>query len=164
MAIYLLKEWKGYGRKLAQKYHLTAAQEKDAYTDAIVKLITQVDQGRFKGESKLSSYFFSILNNGCVDVLRKASSNKNQATEEVHEWTAVEASAFELIGRKDLVQNLRLVIDTMGESCRAILIDWGFGGFDMKEIAERNNLSSVESARSMKYKCLKKLKTLLGKK
>jgi len=162
MAIYLMKHWKGYGHKLSKKYHLTPTQQKDAYTDAIVKLITQVDQGNFKGESQLSSYFFSILNNLCVDVLRKASSHKNKATEPIHEWTAVEEKAFEWIGRKDLLGKIKFVIHRMGDNCKAILIDWGFGGYNMKEIAERQQLSSAESARSMKYKCMKKLKALLG--
>jgi len=161
---YLLKKWNGYNHKLAGKYHLTPTQQKDAYTDAIVKLVSQVDQGQFKGQSALSSYFYSILNNVCIDVLRNASSNKNKATEVIHEWTSVEHNAFKLIGQKDLLANIKYVIQQMGESCKNILMDWGFSGYSMKEIVERRQLASVESARSTKYKCLKKLKALLAKK
>ena len=136
ITVYLLTQWQGYGHKLAEKYHLNREQQKDAYTDAIVKLVSQVDQGQFKGQSALSSYFFSILNNTCVDVLRIASSNKNKSTEELHEWTKVEREAFELIGKKDLLENIRYVIEKMGDNCRAILIAWGFQGHSMKEIAK----------------------------
>ncbi len=160
---YLLKKWNGYNHKLAAKYHLNPAHQKDAYTDAIIKLITQIDQGSFKGNSALSTYFYSIFNNVCVDVLRSSSSNKNRPTEEVHEWTSVEKEAFNWIGQKDLLTNIKYVIQEMGASCKNILLDWGFNGYTMKEIVQRRQLSSAESARSMKYKCLKKLKALLIK-
>ncbi len=164
VAMYLLKNWNGFGIKLAKKYHLTSEQQKDVYTDAIVKFISQVDQGQFKGESKLSSYFFSILNNRCVDVLRSASSNKNKATQELHEYTLVERKAFELIEQKDLSDQVKLVIQQMGDNCKKVLLDWGFYGYDMTEIANRQNLSNAESARSIKYKCMKKLRALLAEK
>ena len=159
---YLLKKWNGYNVKLANKYHLTPLQQKDAYTDAIVKLISQIDQGQFKGNSALSTYFYSILNNGCIDVLRSSTSNKNKPTEVLNEWTSAEHQAFDLIGKKDLLSNVKYVIGQMGESCKNVLMDWGFYGYNMKEIVERRQLASPESARSVKYKCLKKLKELLA--
>ena len=164
VARYLLKNWNGFAIKLANKYHLNSEQQKDVYTDAIVKFISQVDQGQFRGESKLSSYFFSILNNICVDVLRSASSNKNRPTEELQEYTLVEQKAFELIGRRDLSDKIKYVIESMGENCKNVLLDWGYFGYDMKEIAKRQNLANAESARSIKYKCMKKLKALLAQK
>lgn len=161
MTRYLLKQWRGYAITVGKKYHLNPEQQKDAFTDALVKVITQIDQQQFRGDSKISSYFFSILNNRCVDVLRSATSNKNKASEELNEWTKVETKAFELIGRKDELQQIRTVMNQMGESCKNILLDWGFEGYSMKEISERRDLASPETARSMKYKCLKKLKSLL---
>lgn len=161
MTGYLLKQWRGYATTMGSKYHLNPEQLKDAFTDALVKLITQIDQGQFRGASKLSSYFYSILNNQCIDVLRSATSNKNKAREELNEWTKVETRAFELIGRKDELHQIKSVMNRMGKSCKNILLDWGFDGYSMKEISERHGLASTETARSMKYKCLKKLKSLL---
>ena len=164
IATYLLKHWNGYAIKLSKKYHLSTEEQKDAYTDAIIKLISQIDQGQFRGESQLSSYFYSILNNICVDVLRKRTSNKNKPTEELLEYTLVEQKAFELFEQKDLSSKIRFVIESMGENCKNVLLDWGYYGYDMKEIAKRQKLSNAESARSIKYKCMKKLKALLASK
>jgi len=162
ISAYLFQEYLGYIPTLKNKLHLSVADLQDAYSDALVRLIRQLKTGKFKGESKLSSYFYTIFYNAAVDVSRKNTSYKNSATEELFEYTALEQDLFNKIDTKDQMRQLMFDFERIGEQCKKILMDWGYYGYSMEEIAIRCNLSNAESARSMKYKCLKKLKLVIS--
>jgi len=159
---YLFQEYLGYIPTLKNKLFLSTPDLQDAYADALVRLITQVKTGKFKGESKLSSYFYSIFYNAAVDVSRKNTSYKNSETEELYEFTAKEKDLFKMIETDNEMGHLLMRMDQIGERCKSILLDWGYYGYSMEEIATRSELSNAESARSMKYKCLKKLKEIIS--
>jgi len=163
----LFKEFQGFLPQVKAKLRLSQASAQDAYADALVKLIRQLRDGTFRSESKLSSYFYSIYYNTAVDVSRKNTTNKNktaQSTQELLEHDAKETDLLTLISNRDEVEQVLMVMEAMGEQCQRILMDWGYYGYSMSEIAERAKLSNPESARSMKYKCLKKLRELLNSK
>lgn len=152
----------GYISKISQKLNLPLELTKDAYTDAIVKLIRQIKQGSFQQKSKISSYFYSIFHNTSVDYLRKHTSNKIiKADQELHEFSTVESDLLKQLETKDDFKHLMVKINQLGDSCRKILMDWGYYGYSMEEIAERNHLSNAKSATSMKYKCLQQLKKIV---
>jgi len=162
-SLHLFHEFKGFITAIKAKLHLSQEEMEDAYADALVKLIRHVKNDQFRGDSKLSTYFYTIFYNTCVDVSRKNTSHKNMPTKELLEYDAKEADLLHLIDVKDEARIVMNAIKTMGDACQQILIDWSYYGFPMDEIASRNKLSSPESARSMKYKCLKKLKQMLSK-
>jgi len=161
---YLFKTFKGFIPKVNQKLHLPQEDLNDAYADALVKCIRKIKDRSFRGESKLSSYFYSIFYNGAVDVSRKNTSNKIKSIVEIHEYDAKERDLMELFDIKERSMLILKLMGTMGASCKSILLDWGYYGYSMDEIAERSELKNAESARSMKYKCLKKLKQLIANK
>jgi len=163
ISLHLFHQFKGFISTVQSKLHLPQEQIQDAYADALVKLLRHLQNGQFRGDSKISSYFYRIFYNTCVDVSRKNTSNKNMPTQELFEYDARETDLRHLIDVKDEAQRLIKLIESMGDTCKSILIDWGYYGYQMDEIANRNNLSNAESARSMKYKCLKKLKDILSK-
>ena len=163
-SMHLFHEFQGLIVTIIQKVHLSKADAQDAYADALVKLIRHIKDERFRGESKISSYFYRIFYNTSVDVFRKNTSNKNITTEELHEYNAKERDLMNMIADKDQAKHVIQVIDEMSTICKAILIDWAYYGYSMNDIAKRSNLSNPESARSMKYKCLKKLRLLLSDK
>lgn len=161
ISMYMFDEYKGFIFKVKEKLNLPQQQLQDAYADALVKLIRQLKDGTFRGDSKISSYFYKIFYNTCVDVSRSNTSNKNKPTAELLEFDARERDLMQSISVKDEANQVIKVIDAMGDTCKRILMDWGYYGYSMNEIAGRSNLSNAESARSMKYKCLKKLRELL---
>jgi len=163
VSLFLFHQFKGFISKVRSKLHLSQEEMQDAYADALVKLIRHLKNGQFRGDSKVSSYFYTIFYNTCVDVSRKNTSHKNMPTQELFEYDARETDLLHLMDVKDEARHVMRLMESMGEACKNILIDWGYFGYPMNEIAIRNNLSNAESARSMKYKCLKKLKGILSK-
>jgi len=164
ISMWMFNEYKGFLPKIKEKLKLPQQQMQDAYADALVKLIRHLRDGSFRGDSKVSSYFYTIFYNTSVDVSRKNASNKNMQTQELLEHDARESDLLNLIDNKDEAAQVITVMKSMGVLCQRILMDWGYYGYSMKEIATRSDLSNAESARSMKYKCLKKLRELLNTK
>ena len=164
ISVYLFEQFKGFIPTVQGKLHLPTTEVQDAYADALVKLIRHLRNDQFRGESKISSYFYKIFYNTAVDASRKNASNKNIKTTELLEFDLRERDLLDMITKKQEAQNVMLVINAMGGTCQQILIDWGYYGYSMAEIAIRGNMKNPESARSMKYKCLKKLKEILAQK
>ncbi len=157
----LFHKFQGFIPKVQDKLHLSQTHIQDAYSDALVKLIRQIKLKKFRGESKLSTYFFSIFNNTAVDVSRKNSSNKNIVTQELNDYNLRERDLLQILEAKSEAKNLMSKMAQLGTTCQKILMDWGYYGYSMEEIAKRAKLANEGSARSMKFKCLKKLKSLL---
>ncbi len=161
IAEYLFESHLGYIHKAKKQLNLSLEQANDAYADALVKLIRQIRNDRFLGESKLSTYFYSIFHNTCVDVLRKETTNLSYSSLNELAYSKKEKDLLNLIELKDSVKQVKAQMHQIGEPCKKILLDWAYWGYSMREIAVRSSLASEESARSMKYKCLKKLKAIM---
>ena len=138
-ARYFLQKNIHYIPLIAKKVGISEEEALDEYTDAVIDLIEQVNSGVFKGESKLSTYLYKIFYFKCIDLSRKKSTNKISYLENIY-------------------RNL----EKLGEPCKQILLDWGFWGFNMTEIAERNGLTGATQAKDRKYKCLMRLRKLVN--
>lgn len=158
---YLFDTHLGFLHKVRKKQFLSLEEAQDAYADAVVKLSSQISLGKFRGESKLSTYFYKIFYNKCVDVSRKKASNAITQVEEYPELSDPAENLLHLMDVKDEAMQVRKLMGNMGENCKNILLDWAYMGYSMEEIAQRRNLKTADSARSLKYKCLKKLREFL---
>lgn len=129
----------------------------DAYTDALMMVVDHIISGRFKGESKISTYLYSIFYNKCRDLKKK----KSTYYAEIEEWMVAknwpQSDVLKELVTIEEANILYGVMDEMGEPCKSILMDWGYWGYTMKEIAQRTGLETAEQAKKKKYKCLQKL-------
>ena len=158
---YLFDTHQGFLHKVREKQFLSLEEAQDAYADAVVKLASQISLGKFRGDSKLSTYFYTIFYNKCVDVSRKKASYTPTTVEEYPELSDPAANILYKMDVADEARQVRGVMEKMGETCKEILLDWAYMGYSMEEIAQRRSLKTADSARSLKYKCLKKLRELL---
>ena len=153
----------GMMHTIRTKFNLSSEDIKDAYADAVSIVIWNVSTKKFQGQSKLSTYLYRILYNKSVDLLRLSSTNKREPVEEL----SVDLSDDEVndnirvLETKLDVEKVKTEITTLGQPCSGILIDWGYWGYSMKEIAERNSLENADKAKKQKYSCLQKLRTIL---
>ncbi|MEM6806155.1 MAG: sigma-70 family RNA polymerase sigma factor [Bacteroidota bacterium] len=151
----------GFLFKIKRKFFLPEEDLQDAYVDAIIKLSTQISLGKFRGDSKLSTYLYSIFFNKCVDLSRKKQSHTLVLEESILEREKSVENLLHLMEVKDEGMWIRKALDQMGASCKKVLMDWAYWGYSMEEIAQRNELKNAKTAKSLKYKCLKKLRSLL---
>lgn len=159
MVSYLNLEYAGMIGDIQSKVGLSRDKSTDAYTDAILKLIRQVRDDKFKGESKLSTYFYKIFYFTAVDFSRKKTTHAVEI--DIERLSDRETQLVNVLSSEEDLVQLKEKMSLLGKECQSILTDWAYCNYSMKEIAQNNHLKNEESARSMKYKCLKKLKTLM---
>ncbi len=148
-------------KKLSKEFHQPEEWVLDAYTDALMLLLEHVTQGRFRGESKLSTYLYQILFNKCRDLLKKPSTNIVELNEWTENWEASSRTLLKSFIEKEEVTTLHLYLDKIGSTCKNILLDWGYWGYKMEEIAQRVGLENADQAKKKKYKCLQKLREII---
>lgn len=161
MSEYLFDEYRSFIPKVKTKVNLTEVQIKDAFADSLVKLIDQIKHNKFRSESKLSTYFYTIFYRTAVDAFRKITTHKEDYTDENK---TLDQRAEDLIHQLEIKEEYNIIEGLMvqlSDNCRSILIDTLYYGLKMEELAKKYNLSSAETARSTKYKCLKKLRLLI---
>ncbi|MEZ4685550.1 MAG: hypothetical protein R3B47_05655 [Bacteroidia bacterium] len=54
----------------SRKYNISEERALDAYTDAVIAK-GQIDAGKFRGESKVKTYFEQIFSFKCIDAFKK---------------------------------------------------------------------------------------------
>lgn len=158
---HLMNEYIPYLPKVAKKTGLSKNEALDVFTDAIMALIDQTTSAQFKGASKLSTYFYKIFYFKCVDLFRKKTTNKIDYKDELSISSDSTPIIINKIETDEKIKQLYKYLDQLGDPCKQILLDWGFWGYNMKEIAERTGLENSVQAKDRKYKCLKKLRKLI---
>ena len=160
---HLIQQHIGYISTLIRKLGVGTEEAQDAYTDSVITLMDHIEQDTFQGKSKLSTYLYRIFFNKCVDLARKKTTNKGLAkfTHEIPNQPDRARDILHLLGVQEQVESLDKLMDRIGAKCKQILMDWGFWGYTMGEIAERNGLKHANSAKKQKYKCLQKLLELV---
>lgn len=151
----------GFVYKVMKEKRLSQEEARDAYTDAVVVVCEQVAKGKFRGESKISTYLYRIFLFKAVDIIRKKATHSVESVPEVPDLADPAADALKKLGLQQQAFALIQLMDSLGGKCRQILLDWAYHGYSMEEIAQRAGLKDAASAATQKYKCFKRLQSLL---
>lgn len=145
---------------MVKKTGLVKEAALDVFTDAILDLMEQAKQGIFRGESKLSTYLYKIFYFKCVDLSRKNTTKPLSYPSDLPELADQASDIQKKIETGEDFTGLLNLLDQLGEPCRQILLDWGFWGYSMADIAERTGLGGSVQVKDRKYKCLQRLRKL----
>lgn len=145
------------------KHNITEEEAKDAYSDAVIAVSEQIAANKFRGDSKLSTYLYRIFYYKCVDIIRQRPTLRKVELQEAEEFELLEADPLDQVIQEEQLAELETYLDKIGAKCKELLLDWGYWGYNMSEIAERMGFKDNKSAISQKHKCMQKLKTLLSK-
>lgn len=135
---------------------------KDIMQEAMIALFENVRSGRFKGESKLSTYLYGIARRLWLNRLKRA-----KLEHEKLDKLQVQVRAEDIPNRRIDAGNLAVIqklLNQLGVACRTVLIDSIYFGYDMTAIARKMSFSNEQVARNKKHRCLKKLKQLIQEK
>ena len=146
---------------MGKRYGLSRDSLLDAYSDAIIDFKEQVRKHQFQQKSKCSTYFYSIYNNKCIDILRKRTTYTvtNEIPENLKDTTPDIVQMLTFMVEKSYLDR---IIERLSTGCKEILMDWN-DGYSMEEIAQRNNLLNAHVARSKRYACLQQLLVIAGR-
>ena len=160
----LLDDHYGFIYKLKAETGLDEEILKDIYTDTVLLILDHMENGTFKAESKLSTYFFRIYYYKTVDFLRKNALNKIDYTNELPEINDPRQHLSVDLEIKDEMDQIMILLDKMCSPCREIIMDWAYWGFKPDEIGERIGERDPVKFSKLKYNCIEKFKKLWTKK
>ena len=137
-------------------------QAKDIYQETVIAFFENVRDGKFKLESSISTYLFSIAKFKWLNELKKNKQIEDRHLKVVREEHDLDAS--QLLMKREDEQKIMDLFDLIGESCKKLLIQTVYFNASMKEIVDLLGFSNEQVARNKKFKCIKKLRILLKSK
>lgn len=128
-----------------------ATEGQDMFHEGIIVLDRNIREGKFRGESPLKGYLYSICRFLWMNQMRKLSHAKPFAEMPIENEADLETPEIQMVAqeRKDLLNRL---LNELGERCQRILELWKLS-YSMEEIAETIGFSSADMARKAKYRC-----------
>ncbi|GAB4244158.1 MAG: hypothetical protein Tsb0034_22240 [Ekhidna sp.] len=130
----------------------TEDEAKDVYQEALLAFWQKAARGELVLTSKISTYLYSI----CLNQWRKELDRKSRLSSE--EVDDVEYQQHEAKERLKIVKEC---IDGLGDVCKKVLTYYYFDGLNMQDIAKKMKFANTDTAKTKKYKCKKKLDSLI---
>ena len=158
--LYNQKDVKGKIIQFVQRNSGNFQDGQDMFHEGIIVIDRNIRQDKFKMESSVNGYLFSICRFLWMNQIRKQGkmtlTEDNSRLDDVDEVTP-ETQLFD-----DEQKNvLRKLMSHLGERCQKILELWKLS-YSMDEIASELGFSSPAMARKNKYRCQKSLMALVG--
>lgn len=126
----------------------------EIFHDSLILLIEKINQPDFELTAKLTTFLYGINR-----FLWLNESRKRQKSQEL-EWKdtlIITAEDLDYDNEKeDELKQLERVLTKVSERCKKIFELFYFKKENMKKIAEMLDFSSVNSAKTQKYKCMEK--------
>ena len=134
----------------------------DVFQEVAVNFIELVQKDKFRGESTIKTFLFSLNRYTWLNELKKR--GRALAREEKYEKgqgkTEIDVSHF-IAGREAKAQVLQLV-GQIGETCKKILLMFYYENLSIGEILENLHYENEQVVRNKKYKCLKQLEQMIS--
>lgn len=137
-------------------------EAKDIFQEAVIAFYENVRDGKFKGESAIGTYLYSIAKFKWLNQIKK-----NQIRTGHHEKAPREEfseSPLATILEDEKKKRVLDVLEHLGSACQKLLVESIYHNASMKEIVASGGYSSEQIVRNKKYKCLQKLKELINAK
>ena len=149
---FLYKKYYRMMTNIVLKNNGTEEEAKDVYQEALLAFWQKAASGKLVLTSKISTFLYSI----CLNQWRKELDRKSRLSSE-----EVDGEEFQDHDENERYKLVMQCIGELGETCRKILTYYYFDGLNMTDIAEKLNFANTDTAKTKKYKCKKKLDSLI---
>lgn len=133
----------------------------DIFQEVLVAFIHLVRKKKFRGESSIKTFLFSLNRNIWLNELKRR--NRAEVRESRFEQAKKDdqtvSTALEL---REANANLMKLMDELGETCKKILLLFYYENRSMKEMLADLHYENEQVVRNKKHKCLKRLQQMLS--
>ena len=133
----------------------------DIFQEVIIAFVNLVRNGRFRGESSIRTFLYSLTRNIWLNELKKRGRAKTREMNYEKLGEREERAIHSSLETRQLNHRLMEVLSVLGESCKKILVLYYYENKSMKEILASSDYENEQVVRNKKYKCLKKLEELI---
>jgi len=149
---YLYKKYYRMMTRIVLSNNGTEEEAKDVYQEALLVFWQKAVRGDLILTSKISTYLYSI----CLNQWRKELDRKSRLSSE-----EVDGAYFQQYDSKERLKIVTGCIEELGDACKKVLTYYYFDGMNMQEIAKKMKFANTDTAKTKKYKCKKKLDSLI---
>lgn len=134
----------------------------DIFQEVLISFIELVKLGKFRGDASVKTLLFAMNRNTWLNELKRRGRAlvREKAFEKGKELEDPGAQAH-IAGRESRNQVLS-VVESLGDTCKKILLGFYYENLSMREILERTGYETEQVVRNKKYKCLKQLEQMLA--
>lgn len=135
----------------------------DVIQETIIAFVEIVEANKFRGESSIKSFLFSITRNLWLTELRKRSSadNRNKIFEKSKD--TVEQETVQHLIRREHFSTIRQLFEKLGDKCKQLLMLVYYEDMSMNDIVKiMPDYQNEQVLRNKKYKCMKQLEQMIG--
>lgn len=155
MLDHLYKKYYRMMTKIVLSNNGTEDEAKDVYQEALLAFWQKAASGKLVLTSKISTYLYSI----CLNQWRKELDRKSRLSSE-----EVDREEYQTHDAKERLKIVTDCIGQLGDVCKKVLTYYYFDGLGMPDIAKKMNFANTDTAKTKKYKCKKKLDSLIKSK
>jgi RNA polymerase sigma factor (sigma-70 family) len=134
----------------------------DIFQEVILSFIELVKKDKFRGDSSITTFLYAITRNTWLNELKKRGRSKlrDLTFEKAKDNTEMDVSHY--IVNRELKAQLMEVVDSLGETCKKILLAFYYDNLAIKDILQTLDYENEQVVRNKKYKCLKQLELLIA--
>jgi RNA polymerase sigma factor (sigma-70 family) len=139
----------------------TEEDAQDVFQDALVAFIDVVKKEKFRGESSIKTFLYTINRNLWLNELKKRGRSLKREIVFEQQKDTIGMDASEMIMENESKNEILHIVDTLGEKCKQILLAFYYENLSMKEILVQVEYETEQALRNKKSKCLKQLEEML---
>jgi len=142
----------------------TEADAEDIFQEVLVSFIEMVKKDKFRGHCSVSTFIQVLTRHTWLNELKKRGRARirEEKFENAKEITGMDISHY--INQREMKSQLMQMVDSLGETCKKILLAFYFDNLSMKEILQSTSFENEQVVRNKKYKCLKSLEQKIAEK
>lgn len=125
----------------------------DVYQEGLVVLWQKARSGKLQLTSRLGTYLYGVCQNIWFKELNRRKRIEHNSEEEIE--------APDDTDEKERQKLVEMCLDRLGERCKKILMLYYFDEVSMQQIATELNLATTDTAKTQKYKCMKRLEEMI---
>jgi RNA polymerase sigma factor (sigma-70 family) len=133
----------------------------DIFQEVIVSFIEIVKNGKFRGESSIKTFLYTITKYTWLNELKKRGRALLREEKYGNEHGTNEKDVSHLLVEREAKSMVMLMMNKLGDVCKTILVAYYYQDLPMKEILPLINYQNEQVLRNKKYKCLKSLEQML---
>lgn len=134
----------------------------DIFQEVILSFIELVKKGKFRGESSIGTFLYAMTRNTWLNELKKRGRSKQRDIKFEKAKDQTEMDVSQLMVNRELKKQLLALVDSLGETCKKILLAFYYENLSMLEILDNLDYENEQVVRNKKYKCLKQLEQMLS--
>jgi RNA polymerase sigma factor (sigma-70 family) len=133
----------------------------DIFQEVTVSFIDIVQKNKFRGESSVRTFLYSLIRHTWLNELKKRGRSKMRDEKFEKSKDTTDADAGSIMANRESTGLLMKTVEKLGEACKKILLAFYFDKMEMKEILQLLNYENEQVVRNKKYKCMKQLEEMI---